>query len=68
MRRKLAESYYHSPVILCPLCEHLESIKDISRNNPEDSLDKSMKRMIEHLINKHTDEEAKSLGWMYEDI
>lgn len=65
MRRKLAETYYHTLVILCPICEHLEGIKDVSRNNPEDSLDKAMKRMIEHLINNHTDENAKDLGWMF---
>ena len=64
MRRKLAESYYHTPIILCPLCEHIEGIKDISRNNPEDSLEDAMERMIEHLIQAHTDKEAWDLlGW-----
>jgi len=64
MRRKLAESYYHRPIILCPLCEHLEGIKDVSRNDPTDSLNKAIERMIEHLIKCHTDEEAWDLlGW-----
>lgn len=48
MRRKIVELYY-KPIILCPLCEHLESDE---------------KKMIEHLINKHDDKEARELlGW-----
>lgn len=64
MRRKLAETYYHSPIILCPLCEHIECVKDVSINDAKEALDDAMKRMIEHLISCHANLEAQDLlGW-----
>jgi len=51
MKKERAESYYR-PVILCPLCNHLE--------DAEEGLD----RMVDHLVEMHTDKEAiNKLGW-----
>ncbi len=45
MRRKIAESFDIQPVFHCPiwLCSHIEPTKE---------------KIIEHLINKHTDQDA----------
>lgn len=57
MKRKRAEEYY-SPVLLCPLCEHLEGIHYAE-------LDDAQSRMIDHIALNHDDEEAISmLGWI----
>jgi len=64
MKKERAEAYYHSPVILCPLCEHLEGIDGLE-GNVDETIHDAMKRMIKHLIKKHTDEEAIDLlGWV----
>lgn len=61
MRKKRAEMYYN-PVILCPLCNHQEGF-DIDRDG--DDFQDVRERMVKHLIEKHTDEEAIDLlGWV----
>ena len=58
MNRKRAEDYYN-PIILCPLCEHIEGLGDTN------VVDEARARMIEHLVEKHSDEEAIELfGWI----
>ena len=45
MRRKIAESFELNMVVHCPiwLCNHVESSKE---------------KMVEHLVNDHSDEDA----------
>ena len=60
MKQGRAQLYYN-PVILCPLCNHLEGF-DIDLDGSD--FNDVRQRMIDHLVKNHSDKEAiDMLGW-----